>query len=136
MVSYRLIPFFILESIQFILISLFYELKRKSQFFHFLKQFFGFLFLKLDNGYNEFYSGKSKLHCIKYEFGVHINTGNFISVNGPFPGSYHDLTIFKDKLEVFLQENGEMALGDKAYKSPHCYYPWNQNQIELLYKLI
>jgi hypothetical protein len=41
----------------------------------------------------EFYTGKTKKHCIKYEVGVHPHTGALVWVGGPFPGRTHDITM-------------------------------------------
>lgn len=41
-----------------------------------------------------FYSGKHKVHCIKYEIGVHPVTGHLVWVGGPTYGSMHDMKLF------------------------------------------
>jgi hypothetical protein len=62
----------------------------------------------------EYYSGKKQRHTLKYELAVHIETGDIVWMNGPFPGSMHDLTIARSGFVHQLLQN-EQALGDKAY---------------------
>jgi hypothetical protein len=62
-----------------------------------------------------FYSGKSKKHCIKYEVGVHPQTGHLVWVGGPVPGSVHDLTITRLFGILTMLMAGEFILADKGY---------------------
>jgi len=62
-----------------------------------------------------YYSGKAKRHTIKYELGVHPDTGKIVWVGGPAPGSVHDISMTRifGVLEKLLR--GEVILGDKGY---------------------
>ena len=43
------------------------------------------------HGQEEFYSGKKKAHCVKYQILVGIQFGSILKVNGPFEGKVHVL---------------------------------------------
>jgi len=61
-----------------------------------------------------FYSGKHKMHCIKYEVGVRLD-GLICWVNGPHAGSKADITAYREeRVEQYLQP-GEVILADKGY---------------------
>lgn len=62
----------------------------------------------------EFYSGKSKQHSLKYEVAIDVQGSKILWVNGPYKGSIHDVTIFRDKLVKELKV-GEVVLADKGY---------------------
>ena len=49
----------------------------------------------MDSVQRLFYSGKKKCHTIKYEVAVNKANGHFCWVNGPFPGSVHDITMLR-----------------------------------------
>eukprot|EP01118_Nematostelium_gracile_P017052 TRINITY_DN7174_c0_g1_i2.p1 TRINITY_DN7174_c0_g1~~TRINITY_DN7174_c0_g1_i2.p1 ORF type:complete len:163 (-),score=20.18 TRINITY_DN7174_c0_g1_i2:166-654(-) len=63
-----------------------------------------------------FYSGKKKMHTMKYEVGVSIDLGHIIWISGPYPGKVHDSTMYKDGgIGDHLIPN-ELVLGDKGYR--------------------
>jgi hypothetical protein len=61
-----------------------------------------------------FYSGKHKLHGVKYEIGVNIRTGVICWI-AVAPGSMHDLTIARQSNVFNHIPPGKKSLGDKAY---------------------
>jgi hypothetical protein len=65
-----------------------------------------------------FYSGKSKIHCVKYEVGVDVVDGLIVWLYGCVPGSYHDLTITRMSGIAQHLLPGEFLFGDKAYTDP------------------
>lgn len=70
----------------------------------------------LDNNIQRlFYSGKHKKHTIKYEIGVHKNTGNLVWISGGLPGSIHDLTMSRIGNTRSHLFPFEYILADKAY---------------------
>ncbi len=82
------------------------------------------------------YSAKKKKHCIKYQLVVRILDGLIIAVEGPYMGSQHDLTIWKESAfrALFLEED-ELVLGDKAYIGHNqMIVPWKKNQIVYLWQ--
>lgn len=62
-----------------------------------------------------FYSGKSGQHSIKYEVGVHPETGFLVWVGGPTPGSVHDLTLARMSGVLRLLGENDFILADKGY---------------------
>jgi hypothetical protein len=61
------------------------------------------------------YSGKHKIHSIKYEIGVHPVTGLLVWIGGPVPGSMHDMKLMylgRILQGLFPQE---FILGDMGY---------------------
>ena len=74
-----------------------------------------------------YYSGKKKYHSLKYNVVVAIASGLILSVTGPFPGSTHDLRMWRmwrERNEKFLFRS-ELVLADKAYISDdRCYCPY------------
>jgi hypothetical protein len=47
-------------------------------------------------GFNpRIHSHKFNKAALKYEVATCINTGEFVWIHGPFPGSRHDLTIYR-----------------------------------------
>jgi hypothetical protein len=56
---------------------------------------------------------------VKYEIGVCIKTGHIVWVNGPFPASHNDDSIFKDTLASNLfaddEEGVEVDAGCKGH---------------------
>ena len=67
-----------------------------------------------DRTNSPYYSGKHKLHCVKYEAAVASN-GLICSLVGPVPGRIHDLTLFRAEL-INRLDTGEKVLADKAYQ--------------------
>jgi len=63
----------------------------------------------------QYYSGKSHCHSIKYEIGVNLKTGRFVWIAGGIPGSVHDLVIAKNSGILTALLPGEKILADKAY---------------------
>ena len=61
-----------------------------------------------------FFSGKHKMHCVKYEVAVRPD-GIICWINGPHQGSMADITVYREeRIEDDLQQ-GELILGDKGY---------------------
>jgi hypothetical protein len=69
----------------------------------------------------QYYSGKSKKHCIKYEVGIQIQTGKLVWLAGGTPGSVHDLTISRASGLSSHLLHGEFVLADKAYIGEDCF---------------
>ena len=61
------------------------------------------------------YSMKSSRHVLKYKMGVHIDTGLFVWLSGPWPGIMHDLTIIRQSELLDHLEEFEFIMADKAY---------------------
>lgn len=61
---------------------------------------------------------------VKYELLVAIQTGDIVSVSGPFPcGKWHDLTVFRRKAKQML-EPWETVEADRGYRGdPKCRTP-------------
>jgi hypothetical protein len=56
---------------------------------------------------------------LRYELAVCIQTGQIVSVSGPFPpGQFTDLTIFQLGIMEELEE-GEMVEADAGYEGPY-----------------
>jgi hypothetical protein len=66
----------------------------------------------LQQGY---YSGKAKEHTIKYEIGVHPDTGFLVWVGGPIAGAVHDMTLARKSGVLDLVGEKEFILADKGY---------------------
>src|SRR4051812_31917762 len=62
-----------------------------------------------------FYSGKSKMHSVKYELGVQIVSGLICWLAGGCPGSVHDYTVTKNNGLLSCLLPGELVLADKGY---------------------
>ena len=60
------------------------------------------------------YSHKFRGPAVKYEVGICIQTGHIVWISGPFPGSAHDLTIFRSDLKTKLGP-GERVEADNGY---------------------
>lgn len=77
--------------------------------------------------HGKWYDPKSKSSGLKYEFAVSVRTGLLIWINGPFPASRHDITVFrggnkKTKEEEWDQNalcmkmpEGKRVIGDSGY---------------------
>jgi hypothetical protein len=65
-----------------------------------------------------FYDGKSCRHTIKYEIGVHPDTGKIVWVGGPTIGSMHNITLTRNSGILDLLEINELVLTDKGYIGP------------------
>jgi hypothetical protein len=63
-----------------------------------------------------FYSGKHKIHCLKYEAVVELDSGIIVRQAGPIRGAPHDSTLSRQSgvLDVRRLRN-EGILADKAY---------------------
>jgi hypothetical protein len=62
------------------------------------------------------YSHKSNGPGVRYELGVSINTGDIVSLHGPFPcGTYPDITIFRLGLKAMLGPS-EKVIADRGYR--------------------
>ena len=63
----------------------------------------------------DFWSFKFKESGLRYEVGINIVTGDICWWHGPFAcGKYNDLTIFKDALQLYLEED-ERVEADMGY---------------------
>jgi hypothetical protein len=71
----------------------------------------------LQQGY---YSGKAKQHTIKYEIGVHPDTGFLVWVGGPVAGAVHDMTLARKSGVLDLLGENEFILADKGYVGHFC----------------
>jgi hypothetical protein len=64
----------------------------------------------------KWYSHKFSGPGVRYELGVAINTGDIVSLHGPFPcGEYPDITIFRLGLKTMLGP-GEKVIADRGYR--------------------
>ena len=61
------------------------------------------------------FSHKDKKPALKYEVALCIQTGHIVWTHGPFPGSYHDVVIFRFGLKAALAP-GERCEADKGYR--------------------
>jgi DDE superfamily endonuclease len=61
-----------------------------------------------------FFSYKFKKPALSYEVALCIQTGSIVWINGPFPGTYHDITIFRTSLLSHL-DRGERVEADDGY---------------------
>ena len=61
-----------------------------------------------------FYSGKHKMHCVKYEVAVRPD-GIICWVNGPHQGSMSDITVYREERMENDLPLEERILGDKGY---------------------
>jgi DDE superfamily endonuclease len=68
----------------------------------------------------KFFSYKFEKPALSYEVALCIMTGDIVWIHGPFPGSFHDITIFRDSLLSHL-EAGERVEADDGYigEAPH-----------------
>jgi DDE superfamily endonuclease len=62
----------------------------------------------------KFFSYKFKKPALAYEVALCIHTGSIVWINGPFPGTYHDITIFRTSLQSHL-DRGERVEADDGY---------------------
>lgn len=62
-----------------------------------------------------FYSEHDGMHCLKYEIGIQIWTGQLVWVAGPYFGSASDLTIVRNSGFLNLLGARECAYADKIY---------------------
>ena len=69
-----------------------------------------------------YYSGKKRRHTIKYEIGIHLQSGKIVWLNGGIPGSVHDLTIIQNSGLLSNLFPGELVLSDKVYIGEICFY--------------
>lgn len=72
---------------------------------------------------SRWYSEKMNGPGVKYEVGVCIATGFIVWINGPFPASHNDSTIFKNTLKVLLADDEGVEVdsgykGDEKFKTP------------------
>jgi DDE superfamily endonuclease len=62
----------------------------------------------------KFFSYKFNKPALSYEVALCIQTGCIVWINGPFPGTYHDITIFRTSLISHL-DAGERVEADDGY---------------------
>jgi hypothetical protein len=60
----------------------------------------------------QFFSYKFKKPALSYEVALCIQTGWIVWINGPFPGTSHDITIFRSSLLSYLDENERVEADD------------------------
>ena len=70
---------------------------------------------------SKWYSHKFNGPGLCYELAIAIHSNNVVWLNGPFPASTHDITIFRSALNPPLGlmakiPNGKRAIGDSGYK--------------------
>ena len=61
------------------------------------------------------YSWKFNGPALKYELAVSIKGGDLVSIVGPYPGSFHDIDLFREEMINKLLP-GEMCEADKGYR--------------------
>jgi hypothetical protein len=65
----------------------------------------------------KWFDHKSNGPGLAYEIGIGIRSGNLVWINGPFPASRHDITIFRSSNGLMAQiPDGKRAIGDSGYK--------------------
>jgi DDE superfamily endonuclease len=67
----------------------------------------------------KWYSHKSNGPGLSYELGIAIKSNRLVWINGPFPASQHDITIFRGNDTPGLIDqipNGKRAIGDSGYR--------------------
>jgi DDE superfamily endonuclease len=60
----------------------------------------------------KFFSYKFKKPALSYEVALCIQTGWIVWIHGPFPGTFHDITIFRTSLLSHLDENERVEADD------------------------
>jgi hypothetical protein len=60
----------------------------------------------------KFFSYKFNKPALSYEVALCIQTGCIVWINGPFPGTTHDITIFRSSLLSYLDENERVEADD------------------------
>jgi hypothetical protein len=84
---------------------------------------------------NPFSSHKFGGKCgLCYKLGVDIVESNLVWINGPFPGSYHDITIFCNDLRHFLDpfeciEADDGYIGEAPFTSSATRVPRTQKRM-------
>jgi len=63
-----------------------------------------------------FYSGKSKQHSVKGQILIQPSTGLIMHASAVYPGSIHDLTVFRMTGVADIIRHGEKVLGDSGYQ--------------------
>jgi hypothetical protein len=63
----------------------------------------------------EFYSGRKRRHTIKYEIGVHPESGHIVWIAGGVGGRTHDITLTRQSGLLESLESNELILGDLGY---------------------
>ena len=73
---------------------------------------------------------KFKKPGVNCSIGLNIRTGDIVWVDGSHPGPYHDLTMYRAGLKLYL-EDGEMVSADKGYRGDETVStPWTQTEEE------
>jgi len=67
----------------------------------------------------EFYSHKFKHSALDYEIGLSIFENKVVWINGPFPASMHDITVFRSKLKSMIPD-GKKVIADNGYNGEQC----------------
>jgi hypothetical protein len=60
----------------------------------------------------KFFSYKFKKPALSYEVALCIQTGAIVWINGPFPGTWHDIEIFRSALLSHLDEHERVEADD------------------------
>lgn len=80
------------------------------------------------------YNGYKKVHCLKYEVGVHAWTGEILWVRGPYAGPEADVDMLGLGGLLALLLPGEFLYTDKAYTGhPRCLPPFKGRTWNLTY---
>lgn len=64
----------------------------------------------------EFYSHKFKQAALNYELGISVYDNKLVWMNGPFPASKHDITIFRAGGLKEKIPDGKLVIGDNGYR--------------------
>jgi DDE superfamily endonuclease len=62
----------------------------------------------------KFYSHKFHQAALDYELAVSVTESRLLWMNGPFPASVHDVTVFRRDLKARVPRGGKL-IGDKGY---------------------
>jgi DDE superfamily endonuclease len=62
----------------------------------------------------KFYSHKFHQAALNYELAVSVTESRLLWMNGPFPASVHDVTVFRRDLKARVPRGGKL-IGDKGY---------------------
>jgi hypothetical protein len=74
----------------------------------------------------------SSRYNVKYTIACQISSGKICFVDGPVPGSYADVTSFRDCGLLFNLPKKEMILCDKGYQGqPRCLTPYKKDRGKL-----
>jgi hypothetical protein len=67
----------------------------------------------------KYYSHKFKQAALDYELGIDLFDNKLVWINGPFPASVPDITVFRSGLKIMIPE-GKKVVADKGYIGEKC----------------